>query len=130
MSTEYKEKYQCPECESEIIRYKFKVKNNDKNSAYANVTEEIQCATCFMDIPANVFVINKGSNIEENKTINFTFEIPNVLKDKRSLLFFNLIKAHIEDKNKIKGNMLNTILGIIINDNCIGRLIPTSYFLK
>ena len=69
MSTEYKEKYQCPECESETIRFKFKVKNNDKNSAYANVIEEIQCATCFMDIPANVFVINKDSNIEENKTI-------------------------------------------------------------
>ena len=43
MSTEYKEKYQCPECESETIRFKFKVKNNDKNSAYANVIEEIQC---------------------------------------------------------------------------------------
>ena len=63
------EKYQCPECESETIRFKFKVKNNDKNSAYANVIEEIQCATCFMDIPANVFVINKDSNIEENKFV-------------------------------------------------------------
>jgi hypothetical protein len=68
--------------------------------------------------------------IEENKKINFPFEIPNVLKDKRSLLFFNLIKTHIEDKNKMKGNMLIIILGIIINDNCIGSPIPTSYFLK
>ena len=76
MSTEYQEKYQCPECESEIIRFKFKVKNNDKNSAYANVIEEIQCATCFMDIPANVFVINKDSNIEENKTIWNSFYKP------------------------------------------------------
>jgi len=76
MSTEYKEKYQCPECESETIRFKFKVKNNDKNSAYANVIEEIQCATCFMDIPANVFVINKDSNIEENKTIWNSFYKP------------------------------------------------------
>ena len=59
MSTEYKEKYQCPECESETIRFKFKVKNNDKNSAYANV-----------------FVINKGSNIEENKTIWNSFYKP------------------------------------------------------
>ena len=35
-----------------------------------------------------------------------------------------------EDKNKIKGNMLIIILGIIISDNCIGSPIPTSYFLK
>ena len=69
MSRDLKEKYQCPECESEAIRFKFKVSNSDKNSAYANVTEEIQCANCFMDIPANVFIVNKESNIEENKTI-------------------------------------------------------------
>ena len=68
MSNVSKEKYKCPECESEAIRFKFKVKNNDKNSAYANVTEEIQCATCFMDIPANVFVINEDSNIAVSYT--------------------------------------------------------------
>ena len=81
MSTEYKDKYQCPECESETIRFKFKVKNNDKNSAYANVIEEIQCATCFMDIPANVFVINKDSNIEENKTIWNSFYKPEHIRN-------------------------------------------------
>ena len=81
MSTEYKEKYKCPECESETIRFKFKVNNNDKNSAYANVTEEIQCSACFMDIPANVFLISKDSNIEENKTIwNFFYKPEHIKK--------------------------------------------------
>ena len=80
MSTEYIEKYKCPECESETIRFKFKVNNNDKNSAYANVTEEIQCSNCFMDIPANVFTINNDSNIEENKKIWNSFYKPEHIK--------------------------------------------------
>ena len=80
MSTEYNEKYKCPECESETIRFKFKVNNNDKNSAYANVTEEIQCSNCFMDIPANVFTINNNSNIEENKKIWNSFYKPEHIK--------------------------------------------------
>ena len=80
MSTEYNEKYKCPECESETIRFKFKVNNNDKNSAYANVTEEIQCSNCFMDIPANVFTINNDSNIEENKKIWNSFYKPEHIK--------------------------------------------------
>ena len=47
------EKYKCPECQSDSIRFKFKVKNHN-NYSYANVTEEIQCAGCFMDIPSNL----------------------------------------------------------------------------
>ena len=80
MGTDYNEKYKCPECESETIRFKFKVNNNDKNSAYANVTEEIQCSNCFMDIPANVFTINNDSNIEENKKIWNSFYKPEHIK--------------------------------------------------
>ena len=86
MSTDFKERYKCPECDSENIRFKFKVKNNDKNSAYANVTEEIQCATCFMDIPANVFVINEDSNIEENKTIWNSFINQSILRRQHNAL--------------------------------------------
>ena len=80
MGTDCNEKYKCPECESETIRFKFKVNNNDKNSAYANVTEEIQCSNCFMDIPANVFTINNDSNIEENKKIWNSFYKPEHIK--------------------------------------------------
>ena len=81
MSKDLKEKYQCPECESETIKFKFKVSNSEKNSAYANVTEEIQCANCFMDIPANVFIVNKESNIEENKKIWNSFYKPEHIKN-------------------------------------------------
>ena len=105
MSKDFKQKYQCPECESETIRFKFKVNNNDKNSAYANVTEEIQCATCFMDIPANVFVVNKESNIEENKTIWNSFYKPEHIKKAAQCSKCNLyywdIERQLSDQNII-----------------------------
>ncbi len=69
MKNENKEEYQCPECESKTIRFKFKVNNKDKNDAYSDVTEEIQCDKCFMDIPSNIFIIHKDANIEDNKKI-------------------------------------------------------------
>ena len=66
--------------ESESIRFKFKVNNNDKSSVYADVTEEIQCAKCFMDIPSNVFIIEDKSNLEDNKRIWQSFYKPEHLK--------------------------------------------------
>ncbi len=82
MNNENKEKYQCPECESKNIRFKFKVnnKNKNKNDAYSHVTEEIQCAECFMDIPANIFLIDKNTNIEDNKKIWKSFYKPEHLR--------------------------------------------------
>ena len=102
MSAEYKEKFKCPECGSETIRFKFKVKNKDENSAYANVTEEIQCATCFMDIPANVFVINKDSNIEENKTVWHSFYKPEHIKKAAQCSKCNLYYWDIEKQLLVK----------------------------
>ena len=80
MNNENKEKYQCPECESKNIRFKFKVNNRNKNDAYSHVTEEIQCAECFMDIPANIFLIDKNTNIEDNKKIWKSFYKPEHLR--------------------------------------------------
>ena len=80
MRKEKQDKYQCPECESTKIRFKFKVNNSNKTSFYANVTEEIQCANCFMDISSNVFVISKHSNIEDNKKIWNSFYKPEHIK--------------------------------------------------
>ena len=52
----------------------------DKNNPYANVTEEIQCASCFMDIPANVFIFKNANDIEDNKKIWQSFYKPEHLK--------------------------------------------------
>ena len=96
MQKEKQNKYQCPECESTTIRFKFKVNNNDKTSPYANVTEEIQCANCFMDIPANIFVINKHTNIEDNKKIWESFYKPEHLKNAAQCSKCNLYYWQIE----------------------------------
>ena len=80
MQNENQNNYKCPECESEIIRLRFKVSSKEKNNAYANVTEEIQCAKCFMDIPANVFVVNKDNTLEDNKKIWHSLYNPEHLK--------------------------------------------------
>ena len=80
MQKENQEKLQCPECESKKIRFRFKVNTKEKNNAYANVTEEIQCASCFMDIPANVFIYNTDDEIEDNKKIWQSFYKPEHLK--------------------------------------------------
>tara|TARA_B100001123_G_scaffold332125_1_gene374651 strand:+ start:172 stop:411 length:240 start_codon:yes stop_codon:yes gene_type:complete len=79
-----------------------------------------------MGVKANKVTIPIKIALKQNKIKKFIFDNPNVFKDKISLLFFNLIKAHIEDKNKMNGNMLITMLGIIIKDNTIGKPIPTS----
>ena len=81
MEKENQEKFQCPECESKNIRFRFKVSTKDKNNPYANVTEEIQCASCFMDIPANVFIFKNANDIEDNKKIWQSFYKPEHLKD-------------------------------------------------
>jgi len=97
------EKYQCPECQSESIRFKFKVTNKEASSAYANVTEEIQCASCFMDIPANVFIINHDSNIEDNKKIWKSFYKPEHIKKaahcSKCDLYYWEIEKHLSTKN-------------------------------
>ena len=80
MQKENQEKLQCPECESTKIRFRLKVNTKEKNNAYANVTEEMQCASCFMDIPANVFIYNTDDEIEDNKKIWQSFYKPEHLK--------------------------------------------------
>jgi len=80
MQRENLDRYKCPECDSETIRFRFKVTAKDKNNAYANVTEEIQCSKCFMDIPSNVFIIEDQTDLDENKRIWQSFYKPEHLK--------------------------------------------------
>ncbi len=98
MNTVLKINYQCPECDSQKIRFKFKVNNKNKTNAYANVTEEIQCGNCFMDIPANVFIINKDNNIKDNKTIWNSFYKPEHIKSAAQCSKCNLYYWDIEKK--------------------------------
>ena len=109
MSNENIEKYQCPECESKTIRFKFKVNNKNKNDAYTDVTEEIQCAKCFMDIPSNIFIIDKNTNIEDNKKIWKSFYRPvhleNAAKCLKCDLYYWEIEKELVNKNIISSDI-------------------------
>ena len=98
MQKENQDKFQCPECESKNIKFKFKVNRKDKNNAYANVTEEIQCGSCFMDIPANVFIFQNDADIEDNKKIWNSFYKPEHLKVAAQCSKCNLYYWEIEKK--------------------------------
>ena len=109
MITSNEDKYKCPECESESIRFKFKVINKNISSAYANVTEEIQCAECFMDIPANVFIVNHENNIEDNKKIWESFYRPEHIKKaarcSKCYLYYWDIEKKLSNKNIISNDI-------------------------
>jgi len=98
MAKENQEKFQCPECESKNIRFRFKVNTKDKNNAYANVSEEIQCADCFMDIPANVFIFKNIDDIKDNKKIWESFYKPEHVKNAAQCSKCNLYYWQIEKK--------------------------------
>ena len=98
MQKENQDKFQCPECESKNIKFRFKVNRKDKNNAYANVTEEIQCGSCFMDIPANVFIFQNDADIENNKKIWNSFYKPEHLKVAAQCSKCNLYYWEIEKK--------------------------------
>ena len=71
--------FKCPECDSNSIKFRFKV--NHKNNVYAEVTEEIQCASCYMDIPANLFIVDEDTSIEDNQKIWKTLYKPEHIKN-------------------------------------------------
>jgi len=75
---------------------------------------------------ANKVIAEIKTAVKENKIKKLKFDTPNVFKDKISLLFFSLIKTHIDERNKMNGSILIRILGIIIRDKVIGKIIPTS----
>jgi hypothetical protein len=90
------ETFKCPECESDKIRFRFKV--NYKSDVYAGVTEEIQCANCFMDIPANLFIIDKNINIQDNRKMWNAVYRPEHIKNAAKCKKCNLYYWEIEKK--------------------------------
>ena len=88
--------YKCPECESDKIKFRFKV--NYTTDVYVGVTEEIQCANCFMDIPANVFIFKNNDDIEDNKKIWESFYKPEHVKNAAQCSKCNLYYWQIEKK--------------------------------
>ena len=46
--------FYCPECGSEKVKENFRYKHKTGDTLYSFVFHEIQCASCFMDIPGHL----------------------------------------------------------------------------
>tara|TARA_B110000263_G_C15234041_1_gene476090 strand:+ start:56 stop:454 length:399 start_codon:yes stop_codon:yes gene_type:complete len=71
----YTNEFICPQCGSKDIKGTYQISSNNKNNIYASVKHEIQCASCFFDIPANLCKRYSNQTYEESK-----FEWLNVYK--------------------------------------------------
>ena len=58
-------KFSCPECSSDIIKEHFHYKSKSGNDLYSSVLHEIQCGSCFMDIPSKLGQRNFNISFEE-----------------------------------------------------------------
>ena len=108
--------FKCPECESDKIKFRFKV--NYTTDVYAGVTEEIQCANCFMDIPSNLFIIDKNTNIQDGNRDRFYAE--KELADINSLYAssFKSAESHISE---LQNGDYEKYFTVIENDHKVYR---------
>jgi len=60
-------KFNCPECGSDIEKENFHYKNKIGDSLYSSVLHEIQCGSCFMDIPAHLGERHKNISFKKAK---------------------------------------------------------------
>ena len=62
-----KNNFNCPECGSENVKEDFYYKNKLGDSLYSSVLHEIQCGSCFMDIPGHLGERLNNISIEKAK---------------------------------------------------------------
>ena len=97
----YKNKFNCPECESEIVKENFHYKSKPGNSLYSSVLHEIQCGSCFMDIPGHLGERLNDISIAEAKNDWLRKYKPEHIKDAARCSICNLYYFEIEKKLEI-----------------------------
>lgn len=98
----------CPECESNVVKEIFHYKSKSDSIAYSSVTHEIQCGSCYMDIPSHLGIKNSNISFEEVKKMWFNKYRPAHLKKSARCSICDLYYFEIEKK-------LQTSLGISVN---------------
>ena len=88
----------CPNCNSSNYIGKTTSGKKYTEGPYRNVKTEIQCANCFMDIPANVFIFKNIDDIKDNKKIWESFYKPEHVKNAAQCSKCNLYYWQIEKK--------------------------------
>ena len=91
-------KFNCPECNSEKINEIFHYKKKSGNNLYSSVFHEIQCGSCFMDIPKHLGQRLNNISIQEAKNEWFNKYKPEHLKDAAKCSICDLYYFEIEKK--------------------------------
>ena len=94
------DKFICTECGSDIIKEKFHYKNKAGNSLYSKVSYEIQCGSCFMDIPGHLGERLNNISLEKAKKEWLNKYKIEHLRDAAKCSICNLYYFEIEKKLK------------------------------
>ena len=97
-------KFNCPECGSNIINENFHYKSKSGNNLYSTVLHEIQCGSCFMDIPGHLGEKPDGVSIDDAKNEWLNKYKPEHLKEAAKCSICNLYYYEIEKKLNLRLN--------------------------
>lgn len=97
MNSEYN-KFNCPECGSNKVKENFHYKSKFGDSLYSKVLHEIQCASCFMDIPGHLGERLHNISVEEAKNEWLNKYKPEHLKNASKCSICDLYYYQIEKK--------------------------------
>lgn len=88
----------CPECNSHKVKEKFNYKNKTGDELYSSVIYEIQCGSCFMDIPGHLGERLNNITLDEAKKQWINIYKPRHLKDAAKCSICDLYYYEIEKK--------------------------------
>ena len=97
-------KFNCPECGSVKVKENFHYKSKSGDSLYSKVLHEIQCASCFMDIPGHLGERLHNISIEEAKNEWLNKYKPEHLKNAAKCSICDLYYYQIEKKLELDLN--------------------------
>ena len=97
-----KNKFSCPECGSKKVKESFHYKNKLGDSLYSSVLYEIQCASCFMDIPGHLAERSNNISFQEAKNEWISRYKPEHLKEAAKCSICNLYYYEIEKKLELE----------------------------
>ena len=93
-------KFSCPECGSKKIKESFHYKGKLGSGLYSGVLHEIQCYSCFMDIPGHLGERTDNISFDEARSEWINRYKPEHLKDAARCSICNLYYYEIEKKLK------------------------------
>jgi hypothetical protein len=99
-------KFNCPECGSDNIKENFHYKVKSGTNLYSSILHEIQCGSCFLDIPSHLGERHENISIQRAREEWFNVYKPEHLKKAAKCSVCNLYYYEIEKKleNKLDKN--------------------------